>query len=402
MSADKMDVSALPSAGFRAARRRGWVRALAFALALTGMAAQAQDKETIRIGAIYPMTGSASFLGIPEERALRMRVDELNKAGGVNGHKLELIVYDTEGNGTKAAQHLRRLVSSDNVHVIFGPSSSGESLQTIGLSNELKVPQIAHGGTEAIVVPTTRYVFNSLATDRVAISYVLSYFKKKGLSTIAMMSAADGYGQSGKKILESLAPEYGIRIVAAEEFNRQDPDMTAQVLKARQSGAAAMLIWSALPAPTIIARNAHAVGYDKPIFVGYGAASNELVEKAGPAGEGIHVSSFRLLAPESLRADDPVKPVVMEIYNNYKARYGEAPANFAQHSYDAALILEQAIKKVQGPVTRESLRDAIEKVDVVGANGHFRFSPIDHGGLGPDSNPLVMLRYTKGKWQIAD
>ena len=79
-----------------------------------------------------------------------------------------------------------------------------------------------------------------------------------------------------------------------------------------------------------------------------------------------------------------------------------APANFAQHSYDAALILEAALKKLAGPLTRESLRDAIEKVDVIGANGHFRFSPTDHGGLSADSQPLAMLRWVKGKWQIAD
>jgi branched-chain amino acid transport system substrate-binding protein len=363
--------------------------------------ASAQPAKTVKIGAIYPMTGSASFLGIPEERALRMRLDEINKAGGVNGHKLELVVYDTEGNGTKAVQQLRRLIESDKVDVVFGPSSSGEALQTIELVNEAKVPQIAHGGTEKLVTPTTKYVFNSVPTDRVAISYVLSFFKKKGYKTIAFMSSADGYGQSGKNVLESLLPEYGMKIATAEEFNRQDADITAQVLRARQSGADAMLVWSALPAPTIIARNAHAVGYDKPIFVGYGAASNDLVEKAGPAAEGLYISSFRLLAPGSLSENDPVRPVTMKIYADYLARYKDAPANFAQHSYDAALILESAIKSIKGPVNRETLRDAIEKVNVVGANGHFKFSPTNHGGLDSSSNPLVMLRYVQGKWQIA-
>lgn len=380
--------------------------ALAAALVVGSMAAvapaAAQPKSPVKVGAIYPLTGSASFLGIPEERALRLRFDELNKAGGVDGHPLELVVYDTEGNPQKAAQQLRRLVDSDNVHVIFGPSSSGEALATIALVNELKVPQIAHGGAEAIVNPPTPWVFNSVPTDRVAISYVLSYFQKKGIKSVAIMSAADGYGQSGRKILESLAPDYGVKVVAAEEFNRQDVDITPQVLKARASGAAAMLVWSALPAPIIIARNAFAVGYDKPIFVGYGAASNDLVEKAGPAAEGIYISSFRLLAPETLADSDPVRPITLDLYQKYKARYKDAPANFAQHSYDAALILEQAIKLVKGPVTRESLRDAIEKVNVLGANGHFRFTAANHGGLDASSNPLVMLKYTKGKWQPAD
>jgi branched-chain amino acid transport system substrate-binding protein len=378
-------------------------RSLPFLLAtaLACGAALAQDKKTIRIGAIYPMTGSASFLGIPEDKALRMKVEEINKAGGVNGLKLEVITYDTEGNGTKAVQQLRRLIESDKVDVVFGPSSSGEALQTIEISNEAKVPQIAHGGTEKLVLPTTRYVFNSVPTDRVAISYVLSWFKKKGYKTIAFMSSADGYGQSGKNVLESLLSDYGMKIATAEEFNRQDADITAQVLRAKQSNADVMLIWSALPAPTIIARNANAVGYGKPIVVGYGAASNELVEKAGPAGEGLYVSSFRLLAPGSLSESDPVRPVTQKLFADYRAKYGENPANFAQHSHDAFLILVQAIKNIKGPVTRESLRDAIETVEVVGANGRFRFSAKDHGGLDSSSNPLVMLQWTQGKWQVA-
>ena len=364
-------------------------------------AAFAQTKQVVKIGAIYPMSGSASFLGIPEERALKMKVDEINKAGGINGKTLEVIVYDTEGNSNKAAQQLRRLAESDKVDVIFGPSSSGESLATIGLSNELKIPQIAHGGTEQIIKPTTKWVFNSLAVDRVALSYVLSYFKQKGIKSIALMTSADGYGQSGKNVLQQLLPGTDIKIATAEEFNRTDADMTAQVLRAKQSGADAMLVWSALPAPTIIARNAQAVGYDKPIFVGYGAASNELVEKAGPAGEGLYISSFRLLAPGSLPESDPVRPVTVRLYADYVKRYGEPPANFAQHSHDAVLILEAALKQIQGPVTRDNLRDAIEKVDVIGTNGHFRFSATDHGGLDSTSQPLVMLRWVKGKWQIA-
>jgi len=189
---------------------------LLLAALLAAGATLAQTKQVVKIGAIYPLSGSASFLGIPEERALKMKVDETNKAGGINGKTLEVIVYDTEGNTTKAAQQLRRLAESDKVDIIFGPSSSGESLATIGLSNELKIPQIAHGGTEQIVKPTTKWVFNSLAVDRVALSYVMSYFKKKGIKTVALMTSADGYGQSGKNVLQSLLPGTDIKIATAE------------------------------------------------------------------------------------------------------------------------------------------------------------------------------------------
>ncbi len=370
------------------------------ATSLAARAVFAQDKRPIRIGAIYPMTGSASFVGIPEDKALRMKVQEINSQGGVAGHKLEVITYDTEGNGAKAVQQLRRLIDSDKVDVVFGPSTSGESLQVIEIANEAKVPLISHGGTEKLVNPPTKYVFSSAPNDRVVISYLLSWFRKKGFKTIACMGSADGFGQSGKAVLESLLNEYGMKIATAEEFNRQDPDMTAQVLRAKQSNADVMLVWSVLPAPTIIVRNAQAVGYGKPIVVGYGAASNELVDKAGPAGEGLYVSSLRLLAPGSLSEQDPARAVTLKLFADYRVKYGEPPANFAQHSNDAVLILQEAIKKVKGAITRESLRDAIENVELVGSNGRFRFSPRAHGGLDSSSNPLVMLQWVKGKWQV--
>ncbi|GGC65051.1 ABC transporter substrate-binding protein [Chelatococcus reniformis] len=379
--------------------RRLCLAALASLLLAPGAAAAA---EPITIGAIYPMSGSASFLGIPEERALRMVVEDWNKAGGLAGRPVKLIAYDTEGNSTKGVQQLRRLVESDKVDVLFGPSSSGESLAAIPIANELQTPMIAHGGTEAIVSPPLKYVFNSCPVDRVAISHVLAYAKRNGFKKLAMMSAADGYGQSGTRILRELAPTYGIDVVAAEEFNRQDPDITAQVLRVREREPDAIVVWSALPGPTVLLKNARAVGYDVPIIVGYGAASNALVANVGAAAEGVYISSFRLLVPDSLPDSDPSKPVVQKLYTDYKAKYGQAPENFAQHSYDAALILEQAVKSIKGPLTRDTLRDAIETVQVTGANGRFHFSPTSHGGLDLESKPLVMLRYEQGRWRVVE
>src|SRR4030095_14062984 len=116
--------------------------------------------------------------------------------------------------------------------------------------------------------------------------------------------------------------------------------------------------WSAFPAPTIIAKNAAAVAYGKPVYNSFAAASKDLLVQAGPAAEGSFVSSMRLLAPETLKANDPMRPAVMKIYTDYKAKHTEAPATFAAHSYAAMLILEAALRKISGPVTRDNLRAA--------------------------------------------
>jgi branched-chain amino acid transport system substrate-binding protein len=379
----------LPSASF----------ALGAALLASSFGALAQ--ETIKIGAIFATSGPSAFLGVPEERGLKLKVEDINKSGGINGRKVEVVQYDTEGNTTKAAQLARRLIESDKVLAIVGPSSSGESLQVLPIANELKTPLISHAGTEKMTNPVTPWVFNTPPTDRVVAAHLLGVFKKRGITQIALLTAADGFGQSGANVVMELAPKYGVSIARHEEFNRTDADMTAQVLKAKDSPAQAMLVWSAFPAPTIIAKNAAAVGYNKPVFNSFAAASKDLLVQAGPAAEGSFVSSMRLLAPETLKANDPMRPAVTKIYSEYKAKFNEAPATFVAHSYDAMSILEAALRKITGPVTRDNLRAAMETVTVTGGNGIFRLSPTSHG-LEPDSQSMVLMVAKGGQWVVAD
>ena len=366
-----------------------------FAGCVVASLAQAQP---VRIGAVYSISGPGSFLGAPEDKVLRALAEEANKKGGVNGHKIELVIYDTEGNTGKAAQQFRRLATSDDVQVVFGPSSSGESLAVKDLANELKVPTLMHGGAEAITKPTTPYVFNTPPTDRISISGLLAHMKKMGITSVAMLSAADGFGQSGKNILNELAPQSGIKIVAQEEFNRTDADMTAQVLKAKSANPDSMLIWSALPGPVVILRAAQSAGFNKPIFTSYGAGTNDLVAQAGGAAEGLYLYSLRMLSPESVPANDPAKSAITQLNDTYMA-YQKVPAPvYAQHAYDALIILEKALQTIKGPVTRDAIRDALEKVEVSGTNGYFRITPQNHSGLDATSRSFVMLRSVKGKW----
>jgi branched-chain amino acid transport system substrate-binding protein len=321
--------------------------------------------------------------------------------GGINGHKLEVVVYDTEGNGTKAALQLRRLIENDKVDIVFGPSTSGESLLALPVANEAHTPIIMHAGTEKVFTPPTPYGFNTPPSDRIVATDLLAVLQKKGIKRIGVMSSADGFGQSGANVLNELAKKFGIDIVSNEEFNRQDPDMTAQLLRVKSSPAEALIIWSALPGPSVILKTAVNLGFDKPIYNSYAAASRDLLTQAGAAADGTYVTSMRLLAPGSLKADDPVRPVVQKLYEDFSKKYGEAPATFAAHSHDAVLILKAAAEQITGDITREKLRDAIERTHVIGANGIFTFTPQNHGGLDQNSLSMIILQAKNGEWTLA-
>src|SRR5665647_1961084 len=79
---------------------------------------------TIKIGALFAVTGPASFLGEPEKKTLEMLVKDVNAKGGINGVKLEAVIYDTAGDATKALNLATKLIKDDKVSVIIGPSTT--------------------------------------------------------------------------------------------------------------------------------------------------------------------------------------------------------------------------------------------------------------------------------------
>lgn len=390
----------LMPAGWNAGRQRSGAIARAIVAALCWLAAglPVRAADPIRIGALIALSGPASFLGDPERKSLDLIVEQRNRAGGLAGHPIELVVYDTEGNGTKAAQLFRRLIDSDGVHVVIGPSTTAESLLIKPTAAEVGIPVLSMGGSEAIATPVEPFMFKVPPDDRIVARHMLGYLKAKGLRSVGLISATDSFGQAGANVLKELAPSFGVAVASAEEFGPRDTDMTAQVLRLRASGAEAMLIWSVNPGPTIILRNAKALGYDKPIFNSYGVATQQLFTQAGPAAEDTYVSSMRILAPDSLAPDDPLRAVVTGLSADYLKRYSREAPTFAAHSHDAVLAVEQALGRLKGTITRQGLRDALETAEFPGANGLYRMSPTNHSGLDDASRPMIMLQIRQGRF----
>ena len=108
-------------------------------------------KGSYKVGALFSVTGRTSFLGDPEKKTAVMLADQINAAGGINGKKLELIVYDTEGDATKANLALKKLITKDKVCAVIGPSLSGTSLAVLPEAEKHKVPLVSCAASYKIV-----------------------------------------------------------------------------------------------------------------------------------------------------------------------------------------------------------------------------------------------------------
>jgi branched-chain amino acid transport system substrate-binding protein len=368
----------------------------AFASSAAAKAAK-QGKETIKVGAILSVTGPAANLGGPEERTLKMLVEEANKKGGLSGHPIELLIKDSGGSPEKAISFAKKLIEEDKVFAIIGPSTSGETLKIKAIAEEGKTLLLSCAAAEAIVKPVGRWVFKTPQNDAQAARKILEHIKAAGLSKIGLVSSNTGFGKAGKEQVEKLAKSLGIAIVASEVYDKEATDLTAVVTKLKAAKVQAFINWSIEPAQAIVLKNARQIGLNVPIYQSHGFGNIQYVKAAGPAAEGVIFPAGRLLVADTLPASHPQKAVLMKYKKDYEAKYKEDVSTFGGHAFDAFLMLGKAI--AQAGADREKARDALEGLrGLVGTAGVFNFSPEDHNGLQLDA--FEMLTVKQGKFVV--
>jgi branched-chain amino acid transport system substrate-binding protein len=370
---------------------------LAVVLCVSGCRKKAVEAP-IKVGAIFAVTGGAANLGGPEQKTAEMLVEKINKEGGVNGQKIQLIIKDSGSKPESAISLAKQLIEEDNVLAIIGPSTSGETMAIKNICQENKTILLSCAAAEDIVNPVASYVFKVPQKDSDAVRRIYGVMKERGIKRIGVITSNDGYGVAGGKQLANLAGEFGITIAIAETYDKQETDLTGILTKVKGEDVKAVVNWSIVPAQSLVAKNMKQIGLDVPLFQSSGFGNIKYVQAGGDAANGTIFPCGRLLVADMLPDNHPQKAVLMGYKKDYESRFKEDASTFGGHAYDALLILTEAIKKA-GSSDREKLRDAIENLKgVVGIAGVFGFSAKDHNGL--DMNAYEMLTVKDGKFVI--
>ncbi len=353
---------------------------------------------TIKVGAIFAVTGPASFLGGPEARSAEMVVEKINKAGGINGDTIELIIKDSAGSTEKAVSFAKQLIEEDKVVAIIGPSTSGESMAVKKIAEDGKTVLISCAAAEVIVNPVASYVFKTPQKDSFAAQMIFEEMQRLKIDTIAIASGNDGFGKAGKEQLEKMAPAFGIKVAASETYDSKATDLSALVAKLKADASIqAVINWSVVPAQAIIAKNMRQAGWQVPLFQSHGFGNIEYAKAAGAAAEGIIFPCGRLLVVDALPDTHPQKALLSQYKSEYEARYKEDASAFGGYAFDAMNIVAEGIR--QAGNDRAKVRDAIEGLsNFPGVGGMFTFSPQDHNGLTIDS--FAMLTVKDGKFVL--
>src|SRR6202045_1515512 len=202
--------------------------------------------EPIKIGFLAAMTGPSSAPTIGFNRGVIFATDAINAAGGVKGRKLEIVTRDTQGGPTKAVNHTQEFISQAKVHAIWGPLNSGEALATTPIMARAKIPNIHPCVVESLIDPATfpnafRMAPSNSQWDDAVRGYCLTILKVK---KVAVIGDTTGYGVTAVGASVAAFKKDGAEVVYQANIDATQPDMTPDMLRAKNAGAEAIVVWS--------------------------------------------------------------------------------------------------------------------------------------------------------------
>jgi len=341
------------------------------------------------VGAVVSESGPAATLGRPAADSITMAVAEINAAGGVNGHPIQLTILDDQSDPTTAVNSLRKLLDMHPIAVI-GSSGTPPSLAMIPVATAAGVPLISLGSSSQIIDPATdHWIFKIPVADTFIVQRTLQSMKLRGFTRIAVVYRDDDYGKSGLARFQQMGTVAGIQVVDTEAIAPTATDATTQLTRIKAANPQAVLIWTTLPSATVVAKGYRELALPYQRYYSEGSANPLFLAQAGDTANGALFVTEKAATADAVPNSDPQKRVLTHYATAFAQQYPKdgPPSIFGGFGYDAVYVLAEGLKR--GGASSAALRDALEHVTYTGISGTFRTTPSDHNGLGIDAVELV-------------
>jgi branched-chain amino acid transport system substrate-binding protein len=360
---------------------------LTAATALLLSAGMALAADPIKIGVDGPFTGGSSSMGVSMRDGVRLAAEEINKAGGILGRQILLVERDDEAKNERGVQIAQELVNKEKVVAVVGYINTGVSLASQRFLQEAKIPVMNNVSTGSIVThqfddQPENYIFRNAAHDSIQAPMIVEEaIARRGFKKVAILADSTNYGQLGRADLEKALELKGIKPVAVEKFNIKDVDMTAQLLKAKEAGAEAVLTYGIGPELAQIANGMTKLGWKVPMVGSWTLSMANYIDNAGPGGEGARMPQTFIQ-----EATTPKRKAFIDAYlKTFKPKNNriDSPVSAAQ-GYDSVYLLAAAIKQAgstDGPKVKAALEDLKAPVEGVVTTYNKPFSAKDHEAI---------------------
>lgn len=351
------------------------------------------DSKTIKVGVNLELSGGVASYGESLENGVDIAVDEINKAGGVKGKKLELIKVDNKSEAAEATNGIIKLTSQDKVTAIIGAATSGNTVAQAQIANDTKTILLTPSGTSPNVTvgddgKLNEFVFRTSYIDPFQ-GIVAGNFAAKKLNVKNVAIFADSASDYAKGLAASFKETFekdGGKVVAEEAYVAKDTDFRATLTRIKSKNPEFIFIPGYYEEVGLIVKQARELGITVPLMGADGWDSPKLVELAGKD------ALNNTFITNHYASEDPDK-TIQKFVTTYKEKFnGEAPNAFNALGYDTVYLLADAIKRAGGTDTAK-IKDALEQTkDLSLITGKI--------SIDKDHNPIksaTVLEYKDGK-----
>ena len=297
-----------------------------------------KDPSVFAIGALFAMTGQASFYGHTMGQGMKQAIDEINAEGGVDGIKLEAAIEDHKGGGGQdGVAAMNRLISIHHVEAVL-TSFSAPTIAVAPIADQQHILMLNGGGVSPQLVGLSKYLFHnrSLSSDlaRIALTYASALKDKK----LAQIQWQNDVGDNIVKVADPMWKKLGGSVVVTEKVAQGATNMDTQVAKVRAANPDIVALWMFTPEVGLLLKRLRDFGMKQPI-IGVEFTEND-AKIAGAAAEGYHFANDYF-------APSDENPWSKEFAANYKKRYGENPDFYAANYYEGVYIITECIKRAR-------------------------------------------------------
>ena len=348
----------------------------------------AQPAEPVRIGWLASLTGPASAPAIGFDRGVQFAAAAINAAGGVKGRPIEIVTRDTQGDPTKAVNAVQDLINRARVHAVWGPTNSGEALATTPIMARAKMPNIHPCVVDSLIDPA-KYpnAFRTAPSNGQWDDAVRGYtIKTLGIRDVAVFGDTTGYGTTAVAESVKAFGRDGARVSYQAQIDSSQPDVSPDMLRARDAGARAIVVWTVAVGMLSRLMNARAaMGWDVPILghpsLGAGDIRG-LLDKPGNWDK-VYMVGYRSCSFDAAgKLPERSARFVASVAG--KADLHDTLLWWVACGNDAVHLVASAVES-SGGSTSPDIVGAWNKVrDYPGVFGAYSFSSTDHNGYPQD------------------
>lgn len=347
------------------------------------------SEKPILVGFVAQLTGKQAELGVQERNGVLLAAEQINAAGGVAGRKIELLIRDDSGIPERAKSADEELIKA-GVVAIIGHATSGQTMSGLKVTNPAKMVMISPTVSTPGLSGQDDYFFRVYPTFKESSQAFAEYiFKTGGLQRLAIIYDADNtaYAKTYRSMFAEKFTSLGGIIAGEISFaSSAQPDFQPLLSQLRNSNADGLLIVASDIDTALIAQRARIMDWQVPLLTSAWAQTETLINNGGNAVEGIKLEQSYALSSQA--------PSFVEFKANFQSRFGNPPSFGAAFSYEATMVLADALKKTGG--SAENLKNALlETHDFQGVNDRFSIDK-----FGDVQRPFYLSAIQNGKYVI--